>query len=51
MKHLSVVFYVLAAALFALAMLTETTDFASPDDTLAFIAFGLVFLAVAHIPL
>ena len=45
------VFYVIAAVLFALGMLTETTDFASPDDTLAFICFGLVFLSVAHIPL
>ena len=33
-------FYVIAAVLFALGMLTETTDFASPDDTLAFICFG-----------
>ena len=44
-------FYALAAVFFALGMLTEVTDFASPDDTLAFISFGLVFLSVAHVPL
>ena len=51
MGGMQTVFYVIAAVLFALGMLTETTDFASPDDTLAFICFGLVFLSVAHVPL
>ena len=52
MKHLNTVFYVAGGRRSSRwPMLTETTDFASPEDTLAFIAFGLVFFAVAHIPL
>ena len=50
-KGLNVVFVALAAVLFSLAALTETTDFASPEDTLAFIAFGLASFAVGHLPL
>ena len=51
MNRIDVVFIALAAVLFALAALTEVTDFASPQDTLAFISFGLTAFAIGHLPL
>ena len=51
MQGMQVVLYALAAVLFACGALSEVTDFASPEDTLAFLSFGLAFFAAGHLPL
>ena len=50
MQGMQVVLFALAAILFACGALCEVTDFASTQDTMAFVTFGLTAFA-AHLPL